>query len=194
MNKKLISLIVVLSIISSSLLVVYAAQTKIYTDKESWSSADGTYSPDDGDVYCYSYEYSSENSEVRCRVFFSYDSDSITAIQNYYNNKKYYPGIDVTDMDKNLDHFWYETNLPDPHFDTDDDDYNGTSEETEVTCLSPLELKSGKSYNFKSYFDGGKENDDGTLEINSQLSKKSGSEYNTVNFDLLAEVTYKLEK
>ncbi|MBO8129832.1 MAG: hypothetical protein H0Z39_11685 [Peptococcaceae bacterium] len=82
-----------------------------------------------------------------------------------------YTTLDITEMTDYLDCSDYVTNLPDPKFDTDDDDGNGTREESEVVCQDPHSLSAGTYYYFRPIFDDTTSgNASGHFQIAGQLS------------------------
>lgn len=123
------------------------------------SQANGSYSPDWGNTSMY--EYSSDGQlRVSPKARFNFSQTKINGLRNYYNNNGFCWTFDISvhdAWDQNVSAFWtYYTTVPNPKFDIDDDPEeiggNGYNDETEVVCLSPLQLVAATDYRFESYY------------------------------------------
>ncbi len=185
-------------IISLLLMTTIAFAYPYWTTYSSWSSAQGSYSPYTGSVRTDSYFVSGTSDTVTVGVSgVKYSSSAISAITNYYNQNTWYPGIDVTEITStpNLTSTGYwSTNYPSPKFDSDDDDWNGSSEETEITILAPWNMTTGTNYyytvQFKEFYNASNSYS-GTFAVTSSESKKQLTEYNTQLYNQLTTVSYK---
>ncbi|SHH70492.1 hypothetical protein [Clostridium grantii] len=178
------------------LLLLVALSTTVFaipynTKYYSWSNPSGSYSPDSGSVRIDSYDFSQDQVYVHA-YYMRYDDTTISSIMSYYNNNSYYPGIDITDMsDKLTYNGYYSTNYPNPKFDTDDDDWDGKWEETEITVLSPSSIKTSTDYYFDVHFrEYSQGTYTGTINITASESIKQFTEYNTKLFNTLKQMSY----
>ena len=192
-RKSILIISIVLFLIALFSTFVYA----IYDDDyEEWFSADGSYSPDygwfeGGSVDC----LPPELDYAMCKAWVEYDSSAITAIQDYYNNNDYCPGLDITDLTNTVDYAgWWATNYPDPYFDTDDDDFDGGDEESEVVCQSPLSMSSDTTYYFFVKFNKYQTISTITFDLTAHESEWVGwqGEYNTRYYNKLADISFNM--
>ncbi|EGW37206.1 hypothetical protein [Desulfosporosinus sp. OT] len=150
----------------------------------SWTSENASYGPDDGN-----YEVTSWDDN-RCKTTTNviYDSTDITSIRSYYNNDDCYPGLDITDVNNNFNSTVISSNIPDPHFDWDNDfPWTNGDEEAEVTCESPLSLSSGTQYYFYSWFEEEYSSGTATFQLNTSQSywDSYNDEYQTTAYSQL---------
>lgn len=161
--RKLAVLIFVASLV---LVLPVIAIAGTWGPKVYWSSACASYAPYRG--YGQLYEYTDSTGKLKLspkakEIYFT--QSAVDQIKYYYNNgyngkKPLYYTFDIAvdnDYDTTLNAFYYYvTNFPGYHFDTDDDPEpygNGYNDETEVVSLKCYEIKASQPYYFESYFE-----------------------------------------
>lgn len=182
-------------ILTIMILTVGTVSAAYYTYYSSWTSAEGSYAPYQGSVRSDSYSRTGAD-DVEIHVYYvKYSSSAVARIQELALSALHlFPGLDVTDMSGNLTYDgWYSTNYPNPKFDTDDDEPNGSSEETEITCQSPTLINTTTNYyfnvGFKEYGYAGSSYS-GTINITAHESYPQLTEYQTYYFDTLDTIPY----
>lgn len=175
-RKKISGIIAVCCILSTSI-VAYARDTD-WTIGRSF-----TWSP-----YISSTETTSYTSSLRARIDFFFDKDGADA-----NNAIYYFTMEENCGDgKKLKLGNQYTNIPNPHFDADDDDGDGYAEESEVV-EGGSSLTSSTTYYFTTWWDKDASTvPGGTMSYIAQNSIHNplNGEYEAYNYDLLAQDAY----
>lgn len=188
-KKKILPLLfVTLMFLGAFQLTAYAATYD--TAYTSWTSENASYGPDDGSYSVTSYT----DSHCRTQTYFIYDSSDVSAIRSYYDNNSYFPGIDITNTSLQFSCSLQSSNLPNPHFDLDDDInsvYYGY-EESEVTCESPYSISSGSQYYYiADFYEVASNGSTASFELNTSESYWSSfwGEYQTQAYSNLGAGT-----
>lgn len=175
-RKKISGIIAVFCILSTSI-VAYARDTD-WTIGRSFK-----WSP-----YVSSTETTSYTTSLRARIDFFFDKDGADA-----NNLIYYFTMEENCGDgKKLILGNQYTNVPNPHFDSDDDDGDGYAEESEVV-EGGTSLTSSTTYYFTTWWDKDATTvPEGTMSYIAQNSiyNPLNGEYEAYNYDLLAQDAY----
>lgn len=182
MKRKLIALLLSLALTLSMGIVCYARDTN-WTDGSSFS-----WSPD------LTYSYASQGSTYYLYVVSEFTFDSTAASEN---NSMYY-----FTMEHNAEVDWFTSdslysNIPDPHFDWDDDDGDGYDEESEVSIEADFykdTLKSGYEYYFRTWWANNRSTNSpsGNVYFVAQRSiyNPLNGEYEAYHYDLLKTKTH----
>lgn len=181
--KKFLTSLLILCIILSAAIVVYAAS-------DSWSYSDyskGSYVSKSGTMTS-----SYTNGYAVTKVEFKLDSNNVASITEYnngnnssYPNVKGYLTIDVTSVKNGnsdaMDAYAITSNLPDPKFDMENDDwFDSRNEESETVALG--QVVSNKKYYMTTKWEdlrNGNSGDSGRWQCQFSMSKKGWSDYNT---------------
>lgn len=170
-----------------TLLLGQPALAGTWSPSEGWTSAEGSYSPDNGNTSMYEYTDSAGKLKLSPKVRFSFYDGVVVAIQNmnglYGGGYWYTMDIATSDANTSLSAYGsYYSTLPSPHFDLDDDNGYGKNDESEVTCLDPYSLRGNTDYRFEAYFNVYSKTQ-APMNFTSQKSYKAGTEYNAMNFE-----------
>lgn len=146
---------VALSLSSGLFAATIASASENWSSNMGWTSAEGSYSPYWGNTAFREYKDTTTHF-IEPNVRFHFNSSAITSIKNNYNNGHNY-GMDIsvpddynTTVNADITKLW--SDLPNPHFDVDDDGNNWYNDESEVTSLAPDQIVAETDYRFRSNF------------------------------------------
>lgn len=171
------------------------------------SSYKGSYTPLKGSMIVSGRQY--QNGYLMSQVDFTFDSYNVTNILDYNNggdnpgtegdNANCYVTVDVTHLRSTsadmLSAIYLATNLPNPKFDTENDDLLGSrDEESEVVALGTVQ--SEKYYYFQTVWDDFRDgtSDGGKIQCQFAMSKKGINDYNNVVTSSAVQATHDLGK
>lgn len=190
-SRKLIVSLIIICCILSFTIGAYAVYDDDYTE---WTTNAASYGPDDGIFEGGSVDVTSGNTDYCiCKAFVWYTSSNITSITDYYNDDDFVTGLDITDINDDLNaNGWYGTTYPNPYFDMDNDfPWVHGEEETKIVTESPLDLDANTQYTFQVRFneDGG---GDASFELNTHMSEWDSlfGEYQTQWHNLLGTISF----
>lgn len=180
--KRTVSIMLILALMSSLELSIYAA------DQNNEEGRTFYWSP-----YVTSHTVTAGATKVTAQTDFYLGDIGVDIHNKYPTTKKYftmdhcaYDSVRGIDLDASSD-FTY-SNLPNPHFDLDDDNHDGYYEESEVVALGPL--TANIDYYFLTTYSRPSALTSGSVLITAQRSTKSISEYNTTDYDQLKSVPW----
>lgn len=196
-NKKITSFFAAVALFTVSSITAFAA-----TSSWSYTNYDhGSYVPKTGSMTS-----SYVSGTAYTNASFTLDSTNVTKIKEYNNgtNSSYsgtygYLTVDVSSIRSGdndmMDAYAMASNLPDPKFDMENDDFFGTrNEESEVVALGTV---AAQSYYVKTSWNdlrSGGSTDNGKWQCQFSMSKKGISDYNTFVQSDVIQATVKYGK